>query len=465
MPKDAHTTDEKKSFAARLLRPKAMLLGFVLLLVVISPLLIRGWYLSHVPDFPEPFDPVPLLEYTVPDAENAFTDYRMAVSLFVQPSPEVSELREQIYEQGWQLANDDIRQFLHDNEDALLAWKAGTEKDKALYIPAKDYTISTLLEVTQELRQFQRVAILRCKKLESEGKPQEAWEWYRASIRASRHSGIQGCYIERLVGMALFHETAKYLESWAANSRLTSKDLKRAVAQLQSDWKLTEKPSRVLQVEYLTSKHTMENVSEELKSELGMSSRMLSDEMMFLFGEPELSLRVMRLFYYNQLAFCDLPLYQRPPTVGLMDLYDDPKAFTQIGNESWNSEEFHSFLDRAKLAQLLLPASSSMAHAFDREEARYRTLMVTLAGHAFRRDHGRFPKTLDELAPNYLDEIPVDPFDGKPLKYRFDPKGPVVYSVFKNLTDDGGVEWNHIDLPVGKSDPDDLGYQMREPTQ
>ena len=49
------------------------------------------------------------------------------------------------------------------------------------------------------------------------------------------------------------------------------------------------------------------------------------------------------------------------------------------------------------------------------------------------------PKSLDELVPDLLPEIPTDPFDGKPLRYRATTDGFVVYSVYQDKRDDGGV--------------------------
>lgn len=47
---------------------------------------------------------------------------------------------------------------------------------------------------------------------------------------------------------------------------------------------------------------------------------------------------------------------------------------------------------------------------------------------------------LDALVPEYLDAVPLDPFDEKPLRMRGFPGGVVVYSIGENATDDGGVE-------------------------
>lgn len=52
---------------------------------------------------------------------------------------------------------------------------------------------------------------------------------------------------------------------------------------------------------------------------------------------------------------------------------------------------------------------------------------------AWREKHGQFPNALKEVLP----EEPSDPFDGKPLRYRKEGKGFVVYSVGESLKYDG----------------------------
>ncbi|HYK05092.1 MAG TPA: hypothetical protein VE974_25300 [Thermoanaerobaculia bacterium] len=37
---------------------------------------------------------------------------------------------------------------------------------------------------------------------------------------------------------------------------------------------------------------------------------------------------------------------------------------------------------------------------------------------AFRKDNGRYPRSLHELVPKYLPEIPVDPATGTPATWR-----------------------------------------------
>ena len=40
---------------------------------------------------------------------------------------------------------------------------------------------------------------------------------------------------------------------------------------------------------------------------------------------------------------------------------------------------------------------------------------------------------------DYLKRVPLDPFDGQPLRYRRDPEGVVIYSVGLDGQDGGGI--------------------------
>ncbi len=70
--------------------------------------------------------------------------------------------------------------------------------------------------------------------------------------------------------------------------------------------------------------------------------------------------------------------------------------------------------------------------------AKLRSTHAALAAERYRMETGRFPVSIDELVPKYLDAVPVDPFDGKPMRLATTEQGIVIYSVFDNLIDDGG---------------------------
>jgi hypothetical protein len=60
-------------------------------------------------------------------------------------------------------------------------------------------------------------------------------------------------------------------------------------------------------------------------------------------------------------------------------------------------------------------------------------LRLVVACRFYEIRHGRLPETLDALVPEFLSEVPRDPFDGKPFRYL--PGKAVVYSIGEDLKD------------------------------
>jgi hypothetical protein len=81
------------------------------------------------------------------------------------------------------------------------------------------------------------------------------------------------------------------------------------------------------------------------------------------------------------------------------------------------------------LARMLVPASGKLGVAFLRSHAEARCAITAVAAERYRRAHGRWPNTPDELvAANLLPAVPADPFGGQPLRLARIADGIVVSS-------------------------------------
>jgi hypothetical protein len=72
--------------------------------------------------------------------------------------------------------------------------------------------------------------------------------------------------------------------------------------------------------------------------------------------------------------------------------------------------------------------------------AHLRTARAAVATQRYRLANDRPPDTLGDLVPDYLDAVPIDPFDGEQLRYKKLEVGFVVYSIGEDQDDDGGKE-------------------------
>lgn len=76
------------------------------------------------------------------------------------------------------------------------------------------------------------------------------------------------------------------------------------------------------------------------------------------------------------------------------------------------------------------------AYRLAEDLAHLRAGRTAAAVELYRRANGGYPQNLEQLAPEYLDAVPRDPYTGEALKYV---PGQCIYSVGRNERDDGGV--------------------------
>ena len=81
-----------------------------------------------------------------------------------------------------------------------------------------------------------------------------------------------------------------------------------------------------------------------------------------------------------------------------------------------------------------------------RIETARRIVVTAVALKRFQLAHGTLPETLSALVPEFLKSVPIDPNDGKSLRYHPDADGTyLLYSVGEDGVDDGG----DANVPVG----------------
>jgi hypothetical protein len=90
--------------------------------------------------------------------------------------------------------------------------------------------------------------------------------------------------------------------------------------------------------------------------------------------------------------------------------------------------------------RLIDPTFDNVQFSEVKSETMNGLLLITLALHAYRLEHGRYPNALAELAPSYLKQIPADLF-ALQGSYAYRNKGTkfVLYSIGPDGKDDGGT--------------------------
>jgi hypothetical protein len=119
-------------------------------------------------------------------------------------------------------------------------------------------------------------------------------------------------------------------------------------------------------------------------------------------------------------------------------------------------EVVRSLPKRAIITQSLLPAASTAGETFRCKQAYLRCTIAALAAERFRGEKKAWPDRVDQLCPQYLAAVPLDPFDGKPLRYRRGEEGAIIYSIGQDSVDNNGdLDREHPNQPGV-----DIGFRL-----
>lgn len=82
-------------------------------------------------------------------------------------------------------------------------------------------------------------------------------------------------------------------------------------------------------------------------------------------------------------------------------------------------------------------------------DAHRRIAELVLAMCRYHAKNGKYPEKLDELVPGFVAFVPLDPFDGKSMRWKRANDKLVIYSIGPDGIDDGGA---HFDPQTQKGD-------------
>lgn len=421
-------------------------LGVLCVALVAAPFLVRLIQIASVPLVPEPFDVSAAGHVDIGEGENAYDLYRQAAPHFATMPTAVADAYDHLTkEPDPSSIPEELLTFLESQREVLELTRQGSERPEALYYQPDEHNVSPRLHATHALRLFARLAEVEALRLELAGDVGAAWGWHRAVLRTSRHCGMHGCLIERIVGCALYGAATDGVVRWSRRSDVHLARLYEALSELREINKMTVPISQPLQVEYLIVRRTItdpvlrSHVIDDFSSTLG-GERLLI-EAMFLLKEPDVSQRIARLTFTNWLSQCDLPYRERAATVGTTpELFDVP-----VGPVS--AQELQKLLQSISIARMTLPAADVSIRAHDRDVSRQVLLETALALQIWYREHDEFPESLEPLVGSILETLPIDPFGkGEPIRCRREPdaaSGAKIWSIGDDgVDDDGSVDIN-----------------------
>ena len=450
--------------------------GWLLLLafVMVLPFGVRAWFLWQVPDVGEPFEVREFYPDDLPAEQNAFTHYQAANQKFHDVRVEWAKagrtrtLKDltfaHVFAEGLPVLTETELEWLTDQRGTLDEWRLGADLPQAQAFTLAETGLGTLLPVHNDARTLIPLAKIEALRCEASGDVQAAWGWHRATCRFCRHLNSHGGIVQRTIGTHAHAMATEGIAAWAGHPLVTAEQLREALSHVRTEYAMNPPLSETLKVDHLFYLRGFSSNS-WTKSDQGVfnnrpkweeSVAVLRRPALWVVGEPELYLRLSRQVLLNQLNEIDKPLAQRRSVVGKTQFLFDPDPAVGLKPRQLGPAAIESAHHVSVLRHLIgtFISVKRLDDAVWNERARQAALEVTLAAQMFRRDKGEFPESLDQLVPEDLEAVPLDPCDlnGGQLRYRRDdPNKAVVWSLGRDGNDDGGevAMQNGVSADVG----------------
>jgi hypothetical protein len=413
-------------------RGRRLFVGLAVASIVVSFIWI--WGIRRVDELPDVGDPFDVAEarqpIVIPDADNAFVIYAEAKR---QRLTYPAELRHVDYTTViWSKAAPNVREFVEKSRPALETWRAASERPDALYHQPDDIAMDTLLPLIQDMTELGRLAALEGSRHEEKGELVQAWRWYRAILRTSRHVGRHGVLVERLYGANAHVVAANRILHWAADPRVDANLLRQALDDTLAADALTPPLSESLKLTYVVYTRDLDELrvlvndipmpggkSGWLEKMVGAAGLKVPIQRFRLraTNDVERSRRAARLMFANWLTQKDKPSSKRAPVAiqkPLLIYRFDPGS--PAAARGVDPAVLDKALDHATIAREIFHPDDLGSQfpktpwegdgPLAREPRRRAVLIVKLAAELYRREHQQSPATAGDLLGPYLKVLP-----------------------------------------------------------
>ncbi|MGD0384162.1 MAG: hypothetical protein ABSA77_11615, partial [Thermoguttaceae bacterium] len=414
-------------------------------------------------DKDEPFDVKKFLESrTVAPSDNAAPLYFWALAdvsnnmAFVYPPDQWKARLPRVEALGRDIGNmaDDeklkagsipiteIERVLKDARPTLDKIDQAQQKKRCVFVTGIRF--DSRLEHIQAARQIARLEILQIYHACSKDDFAEAEQAIKRTLRLSRDLRPRGLFVNQLVSYAVEGIILDAITNYTLTQRsLTPEQCDRLLALLADRDRLIKAAlSEGLKMEYIAIRNTFNDVQTgRLKRDLfkSLGSIQLTEEQFKQINwRKEIS--ALNRTFAKMFAIADKP-------------YDKSAL------DDFNNKELPKLkAEKNVLTPLLLPAMSAVFTAQSRMQARVAGTQCLIVVCRYILAHDKLPTDLAAaITEAGLKEIPLDPFDGKPMRYKVIDGKPVVYSVGPDQKDDGAtVEW------TGQNSSGDMIYRIGE---
>ncbi|MCD6416745.1 MAG: hypothetical protein J7M08_08640 [Planctomycetes bacterium] len=367
----------------------------------------------------------------IPVGENGWQGFIEAAALLVEPEGGFGSDAAAAIAGGKEPDEGYVKLLFEDNGKALRAWEAALRRPYC-QVPEADTPEDMLFPALEGLRELALFSHDRAIYLAQRGETAAALdEALRLLEFGHKVEGAKGALIHFLVGVAIEGMGLDAVQHVLKQEDIDTAALTACLEKLNNGRDSDQALKDTYKVEYAVSFAAMEaGIDKGIPSSSTPALRAAGKMgLRSFFYKPNRTRRIMAKAARMGIDNVSRP-YSDADYSGWPSIIASPGSTNKLKLiASGNSAG-------AILIAMLTPAYDRIQGTECLIEFRFSAVLALTALRCYRDAHGRLPQRIEELVPQYLDEVPRDPFDGKPLRYSKDKK--IVYSVGTDLTDSGG---------------------------
>lgn len=424
-------------------KKKAAKVGKILLTVFLCFLLficfIRIWGERDIPPVNDSDLRLTIVE--IPREQNAYYDFQEAINrMKIDVSQE--KLSDMIIGRA---SLKEIQNLLRQNEKIFPLIEKGLKlpyfQSPNLADPAQiDFNVNC--PEYDKLRDIAYLCVVKARCLLSQNKEKLAFDWLFNIVKMGQmlEDSPRPILLTYFAGEAIKEIGVRAMRDFIPKSRLPSHILKEYAKQLLEFKESVAGLKRAWKMEYLAFVNSLTQLEKEFEDGLILNEKekRWDESISFLargmeikwFYKPNkvrkiLADRYRELIFNADKLYKDINLLRSQKERETIELQKG--LFSVLGG---------NFIGQIMLELLrIYPVQRVFVHKYGIDFSISSTACL-FALKAYKKDKGELPDRLSELYPEYLPKIPIDPFDGKLLRYS--KKKRIIYSVGKDLEDSGG---------------------------
>ncbi len=359
--------------------------------------------------------------------DNAFTYFLEATNLLVETTNAALSVD---FRMGKAPASGELREWIAQNAECMALVKRGTECAICQTPPVE--TITTLTPYVNPWLHMQRILEARARLARLEGRFAEAADDLAVGMRfGDLIQKDASSLITYLVGLAIFSSSAEAALELARDPAAPPETLARLAAELEKVGPFDGGLAQGIKSEQRIACNIVDGLRNQLSS---VGSIVWSD----LQDGKRLLARLQKFKYCfkpNQTKR-DMSAVHRRVIANASRIYADMVMGAPDEGKMGRLSLLQPNVFGKYLFMIVIPGFDKTLESKCGTDGILAGAKLTVACNRFQREMGRWPAELQELVPEFLAEVPRDPYDGAPFRYS-EEKG-LVWAVGKNLTDEGG---------------------------